>query len=332
MVEKYKAPPAEMKELAKGVYAFLQPGGGYTSNSGLIVGKNWATVIDSQTNKYQIENFISLMKKITEKPVRVLLNTHYHPDHTFTNYYFPEAVAITTRPNFRETTRLNPSMLPTLKKMMPEPLMSYDGSKIFPQDLIFEGKLTVYDGIREIDFIDLGPAHAPSDIIAYLPKEKIVYGGDIVGSGGAPGATSVMDGSYRMIEVMSTLSNMDAERFVPGHGPRIMSREEVIQTASPIIDFLLIMREEARKCFNKGMTYQEAVEKIDYSKFTKWGDKKSLYGLIYGNCARAWSEFKGEPLDTTLDQEEMRAKGGRPGPDGKYPDRIDLGYSRPEPW
>jgi hypothetical protein len=68
-----KAPASEMKELAPGVYAFLQPHlGWFVSNAGLIVGKKEAIVIDSLTNRNQVEDFLGKIKSVTDKPIRFL--------------------------------------------------------------------------------------------------------------------------------------------------------------------------------------------------------------------------------------------------------------------
>ena len=329
-MEVLKTLPAEMKELAKGVYAFLQPGGGWVSNSGLIIGKKWATVFDSLTNKYQVESLISKIKEVNDKPIRFLVNSHYDPDHTFTNHYFPDAITIATKAQRDETMRLHPYLRTALPKLVPN--MSFEGAKMTPQDMTYEGKLTIYDGEREVQIIDMGAGHTESDAVIYLPQEKIVFGGDICGFG-KPWIVFLDKGSYHMIEVLNNLANFDAEQFVPGHGPTVMTREQVAALAAKTIEFLIVMREEARKCFNKGMTYQEAADKLDYSKLKKWGDKNSLYPFVYGNCFRAWKEFRGEsPLGSGHNLEDTMAKMFR-NSDGTYPDRIDLGYTRPwEDW
>jgi cyclase len=339
MTGKYVAPPAELKELAPGVYAFLQPAFMFQSNSGLIVGENWATVFDSQTNKYQIENFISKIKKVTDKPIRFLVNSHYDPDHTFTNHFFNNATAIATEATRRLTMGLHPYSRIALPKMLPEPLMSFEGIKMTPQDMVYEGMLKLYDGKREIQIIDMGAAHTESDAIIYLPEEKVVFCGDLVCSGmeavtgGAEGVTGTEKGSFHIIEVLEKLSNFNAEQFVPGHGNVIFSREQVVEFTINTTEFLLVVREEARKCFCQGMSYKEAADRLDYRKLEKWGTKDKLYPVMYGNCFRVWKEFNGElPLGSGMDLEETMAKAKR-NPDGTYPERIDLGYSRPwEPW
>ncbi len=321
----YQAPPGEMKKLADGVYAFLQGGGSWHSNSGLIVGKDYAILIDSQTNKYQAENLMKKIRETTDKPIRFIFNTHYHPDHSYTNHLFSGAVVVTTVRTRAETLKLTVTEIETFKKLLPAKRFNFDGAQVNPQDITFEGKVTIYDGTREIQFMELGVGHSNTDAIVYLPKERIVFMGDLVGESSA--FPSVYSGSYDYGNVLYKLAGIDADIFVPGHGKSVLSREQVANTAASTTEALIIMREEARKLFNKGMTYQEAAEKIDFDKFKKWGDKDRLYGAVFGNLARAWSEFRGEPPAAPIDLEEVFAKFMGKQPDGKWLDRIDMGKS-----
>jgi glyoxylase-like metal-dependent hydrolase (beta-lactamase superfamily II) len=319
----YQAPAGEMKKLADGVYAFLQGGGGWHSNSGVIVGKDYAILVDSQTNKYQAENLKKKIRETTDKPIRFIFNTHFHPDHTFTNHLFPGAIAITTVRTREETLKLTPAEIETFKKLMPAKRFNFDGAQVNPQDITFEGKMTVYDGTREIQFVELGVGHSNTDAVVYLPKERVVFMGDLVGEASA--FPSVYSGSYDFANVLYKLAAIDADMFVPGHGKSVMTREQVASGATSTIEALFIMREEARKLFNQRMTYQEAAEKVDYDKLKKWGDKDRLYGAVFGNLARAWSEFRGEPPAAPIDLEEVFAKFMGKQPDGKWLDRIDMG-------
>jgi cyclase len=182
------------------------------------------------------------------------------------------------------------------------PDMSYEGSKITPQDMTFEGTLNLYDGEREIRIIDMGPGHSPSDVIIYLPKEKVLFAGDLLAVTTNPPPFQIWSGSYRVIKVLDTLASMDVETFVPGHGRVVLNREETVKMVIGFIEFYMVLREEARKCFERGMTYGEAFEKLDWSKFKKWGEKEGLR-VIRGNLARAWSEFRGEPPGTKIEYE-----------------------------
>jgi cyclase len=283
----YKAPAAEMKELCPGVYAYIQPKGWFQNNTGLIVGDKEAIVVDSLTNKSMVENFISKIKTITKKPVRFLINTHMHGDHIYTNHYFPDATVISSSRCREVTKKTDPHEIELMKTLFPQ--MSFEDARITPQDMTFEKKLTIYHGEREIQIIDLGPGHSPSDVIVYLPKEKLVFCGDLL-MNGSPQQT--MGGSISLlIQNLDYLASLDVNMYVPGHGP--VSKRDALYTMR---EYLIVIREESRKCFDKGMTWDQAAETIDIGKFKDWGNTE----LNYPNCARAYSEFRGEELACEL--------------------------------
>jgi cyclase len=302
-MDELKIAPPEMKELASGVYAFLQTPAPFYSNAGLIVGKDYAIVVDTLTDGNMVENFIRKIKEVTHKPIRFVVNTHWHSDHIYTNHYFPEAMVICSSRTRKEILRLNPIEIETLSQVIPKTITTFKGSKITIPDLTFDGTFTFYDGKREIQLIDLGPGHSQSDVVVFLPEEKIVFTGDLV-TPSLEGMIPLRGGSYRLIKVLDTLASFDAHTFVPGHGSEVHSREEVARKANAGIESLIVMREEARKCFDQGMTYQEAADKIDYGKFEKWGDRKALYGAVFCNLATAWNEFNGLPPGSDIDMEE----------------------------
>ncbi len=300
MLTNYKAPHCEMKKIAKDVYAFLQPPSGFTSNAGLVVGEKFAVVFDSFTNKFMAENFLSKIKAVTNKPVRFLINSHWHTDHIWTNHYFKEATVITSQRNREETLKLPEDDVERVSKWLTK--MSFEGAKTTPQDMTFEGKFSIYDGKREIRLIDMGPGHSQSDVIMYLPKEKVIFCGDLLCVGMVPaGVEQIFYGSFRVIHVLDALAGMDAELFVTGHGP-VLAREQAVKIIAGFIEFYITLRDEARRLFNTGRSLEEAYLDFDWSKFNKWSTRDKIENIIWGNLRRAFSEFRGEPPGHNLDK------------------------------
>jgi cyclase len=285
----YQAPPAKMKKLVEGVYAYLQPFVYYSSNAGLIVGNKYAVVVDTLTNKYMIESFIARIKEFTDKPVRFVINTHPHGDHTYTNHFFTEAAAICSARCREYTLKMPPDYLEKARREIPE--MSFDGAKDTPQDIVFDKTLTIYQDDREIRLIHLGPGHSPSDAYVFLPQEHIVFCGDILFSGTPP--LSIAGSVSRHIEQLETIARLDAEIYVAGHGP-ITGKEHVYDSR----DYLVKVLTEARRCYDRGLSYLEAANSIDMGK-EEWS-AQPIFRLI-GLCARAYSEFRGEEPATPLD-------------------------------
>jgi cyclase len=298
----YKAPRGEMKKLVEGVYCYLQPFVFYSSNAGLIAGEKAAIVVDSLTNQYMIESFMGKIREVTDKPVRLLINTHPHGDHTYTNHFFTEATVLCSSKCREATLQMPKDLIAKARKEVPA--MSFDGAKDTPQDLIFEKSLTLYQEGREIRVVCLGPGHSLSDTYVFLPQEKIVFCGDILFSGTPPLslAGSVL-GHLKQLEI---LAGLEAEIYVAGHGP-VAGREKVHDAR----DYLLTLLAEARKCFDQGLSFQEAAQTIDLGK-KEWTSAPAFF--LFAQCARAYSDFRGEepgsPLNINL-MELIPARGGQ---------------------
>ncbi len=288
----YRAPRGEMKKLANGIYAYLQPFVFYSSNAGLVAGEKEALVVDSLTNRYMIENFIGKIKEVTDKPARFLVNTHPHGDHTYTNHFFTEATVICSAKCREVTLQMPQNCIEKARQEVPD--MSFDGAKDTPQDLVFEKSLTLYQDGREIRVVCLGPGHSPSDTYVFLPEEQIVFCGDILFSGTPPLslAGSVL-GHLKQLEI---LAGLEAKIYVAGHGP-VVGIEKVYDAR----DYLQTLLAEARKCFDQGLSFQEAARTIDLGK-KEWKSAPAFF--IFAQCARAYSEFRGEepgsPLNINL--------------------------------
>src|SRR5512136_1365240 len=141
----------EFRKLAKDVYAFLQPPLVWYSSAGVIVGDRDVIVVDSLTNTAITQSLLTEIRRVTDKPIRFLINTHSHADHVYTNHLFPEATVLSTY-RAREETEANQKAQAKhealFAKLFPE--VDLRGGRYTPQDLSFSGSLTLYQGAREI--------------------------------------------------------------------------------------------------------------------------------------------------------------------------------------
>src|SRR5574337_1323912 len=96
----------ELRQLAKGVYAYLQPALVWYSSAGVIIGDRDVIVVDSLTNAEMTRSLQAEILRVTDKPIRFLVNTHSHADHVYTNHLFPEATVISSHRG-RERTQAN---------------------------------------------------------------------------------------------------------------------------------------------------------------------------------------------------------------------------------
>ncbi len=244
----------EFRKLARDVYAFLQPPLICYSSAGVIIGDRDVIVVDSLTNEAMTRSLLAEIRRVTDKPIRFLINTHSHFDHVYTNHLFPEAIAISTDRG-REETKANRQAQAQHNALFARlfPDVNLTGGCYTPQDITFSGSLTFHQGDREVRVLELGVGHSESDVVVHLPGEKIVFCGDIFMNGMPPlpgeGHVTQTIAHYRAIEAL------EAEIYVAGHGdPGTLAdvRAQRVQLESQF--------KRARECSERGMSYDEALQ------------------------------------------------------------------------
>ena len=208
---------SEFRKLAKGVYVFLQPPLVWYSSAGVIIGDRDVIVVDSLTNVAMTRILLAEIRRVTDKPIRFLVNTHSHADHVYTNHLFPEATVISSY-RCREETEANQKVQGRHDALFATLFSDVDlkGGRYTMQDMGFSGSLSLYQGEHEVRIIELGVGHSESDVVVHLPGEKIVFCGDLFLNGMPPlpgeGHVTHTIANYKAIEAL------EADIYVAGHG------------------------------------------------------------------------------------------------------------------
>ncbi len=292
MTDSYEVPlwETQFTQVASGVWAYVQAGGSWMrSNAGLVVGDDYAVLVDSLATVGLTRGLMEQVRRVTDRPVRYIVNTHHHGDHVWGNQVLSEAHIICHRRGREEL----------LKAAVPDPKLlgmmfaglDFQGIAATPPHITFEDRLSLHCGGRELQAIYLGPGHSVSDVIVYMPQEGVVFGGDLLFLYSTPLGTY---GSFEgWIRAMDSMANLEAATYVPGHGP-LCSRKGVEESR----EYLVFVREEARKRFERGMNADEAARDIDLGRFGKW----AAWERLLFNLERLNREFAGEPPDSHIDE------------------------------
>ncbi|OGN97687.1 MAG: hypothetical protein A2Z77_04805 [Chloroflexi bacterium RBG_13_51_36] len=278
---------AGVKQLAPGVYAYIQAKATwYWSNAGFIVGNDYVVVVDSLATVDLTQRFRDEIRKITDKSIRYLINTHHHGDHTYGNHVFAGATIIShdrCRRELMGTAIMDPGLLNTI---FPE--FDFRGIAATPAHITFDKHLTLQMDGREIRLLHFGPGHTVDDIIVYLPEEGIIFAGDFIFLYSTPLG---MEGSFAgWLKNLDAMAKLDARVYIPGHGPVCG-----IEGLNLCRDYLVFVQSEARKRFDKGLTVDEAAKDIALGQFKQWPNHERI--LI--NMERLWREFRGEDPSTS---------------------------------
>ncbi len=209
-------PGTEIIELETGVYARLHEG---LTNAGIIVGDDSVLVIDSLRVPSFARDLIQDVKKITEKPIEFVIDTHSHWDHSWGNEEFPEATIIGHKNCYAEMIDIE--WYEEWRKKVTSSNDPWSEEchlvNITPPNMTFETSMQLYFGGRELDLKYFGRAHTSGDIYIHLPKEKIVFTGDVAQDGGVPYLGDCYPNDWPGTD--NLLASLPIEQFMSGHGP-----------------------------------------------------------------------------------------------------------------
>ena len=255
-----------LHEVGEGCFAYLQPDGGWGySNAGLVVGDEASLLVDTLFDLKLTAAMLNSMKQATETaPISTVVNTHANGDHCYGNQLVEGANIVASSATAREMTEVPPSMLAALNKAPGEVGdlfrsffgdFEFDGIDLSLPTQTFDKRLDLNVGGREVQLIEVGPAHTAGDTIAYVPSTGSVFTGDILFIGGAP---IVWAGPLQnWIAACDLIIGLEATVVVPGHGPltdNVGVRE--------VRDYLSYVLNEATERQAQGMDAFDAAKEI----------------------------------------------------------------------
>ena len=295
-------PPPTVEEVSPGIFAYIQLDGTWgLNNTGFITGSNAVSVVDTCFTEARTRAFLNSIRTVTDLPIRTLVNTHHHGDHTHGNYLVPGA-SIVGHELCRQT--VIDTGLHTLHPLFPN--VVWGDLELAPPFITFQDRLDLFVDNLKLELHYLGPAHTTNDVVAWLPERRLLFTGDLVFNGGTPFvAMGSISGSLAAVD---RLREFDAEIIVPGHGP--VCGPEVIDD---IEAYLRFVQDTAKAAYQSGLTPLEAAQRTDLGGFAAWGDSER----IAGNMHRAYSELRDEPPGTILDlgpiaSDMVHLNGGHP--------------------
>jgi glyoxylase-like metal-dependent hydrolase (beta-lactamase superfamily II) len=300
------AMPMELHEIGNDVYACLQQDRGLgTSNSGL-VNRGGGLVIDTFWDLPHTRQLIEHYARVWKEPARRVVNTHHNGDHCWGNQLFPDAEIIAHRLCAESFARESPEMMqavrdsagsgdPVLEEFAAA-LQEWDFSAIElkPPTTLVEDRLELdLDGVP-LHLIHVGPAHTTGDLIVHLPKQRVVFAGDVLFRLCTPLG---WEGTYeRWMKALDEIVALEPQVIVPGHGPLCG-----VKGPREMREYLEYVRVESRRFFEQGLSAIEAAKRIDLGPYAGWTQPER----IISNIERAYREFRGEPFDTPIDVTTM---------------------------
>ena len=281
----------QFEQIADGIYYATSSGpmaaGG---NHPIIINDRDVLLVDDGTTPAAAKALLEDMKLITDKPVRWVVNTHFHYDHTDGNSVFgpdveiighefvrhaiadldvvhrePLKTALANLPIQIESFKKqlgdvkDPAQRATLEKQLAATQADWEQLKALkptPPTMTYSSKMTISRGQREIQLLFLGRGHTKGDTVLFLPKQRIVCTGDLMESRLAYMGDAMFD---EWITTLEALKQLDFDTVLPGHGVPFHEKSLITAYQSYLKD-LMIKVAELRK---QGLSAEETAKKVD---------------------------------------------------------------------
>lgn len=293
------------EKIADGVYYATATGALVTgSNNVAIVGSRDVLVVDTGTSPAAARAFVADLRRVTTKPVRYVVNTHFHYDHTDGNQVYAgkadiiahdyvkqamQTLDVLHREPYQTSQLVNvPRRIEDLKrqiagakdtsskqmleqqlKVAQEGFEQLKEIKLTPPNVTYSTKKVLDLGGREVQLLFLGRGHTNGDTVVYLPKEKVVATGDLMES------QIAYMGDAQFAEWLTTLDalkKLDFDTDLPGHGMPFRGKE-LINAFQGYLRDLMKQGADLRK---QGVTAEAAAQRLDLTAY------KSSFPQIQG--------------------------------------------------
>ena len=315
----------DVKPVAEGVYAAIaRPHRPENANSAFILLDDGVMVVDTSSTPSSARALIAEIRKLTPKPVRWIVNTHFHWDHYWGNQAFVEAFS-NVEIISSERTRLDMERMglgnPLLARWSVEiPATIADSKRQFEQTteldrrqnlteriqgweaalpelkatrpamptLTFERRLVFHSGAGTVELLWLGRGHTAGDVVVYLPQERVMATGDLL-AGDTPYIADITP--YEWIRTLEALEKLDFDIAIPGHGDVMGGREKLRLWK----DYFRDLMAETESAYAAGSTLEDAVKQVSARLLEKYRDRfaADFPPAVEGNVSAAYRIVSG---------------------------------------
>jgi glyoxylase-like metal-dependent hydrolase (beta-lactamase superfamily II) len=291
--EKQPAPTFKVEKVGEHVWALFGRGG----NVGFIVTDAGVAVVDDQYRD-MAQGIIDEIRKVTDKPIRFLINTHYHGDHTGGNPVFQPISEIvaheSVRPRLLEfplvVQKTFPGKVQALEaeiaglkdpadpyrdaltkdvgimKFMLDTFKDFNAATAAPPAITFDTRMTLWLADQPVEIVHIAPGHTDGDSMVYFPREKVLHVGDLMFNGMVP-FIDVEGGGSGLGYIKNldwVLDHMPSDtKIIPGHGP-----VTDMTGLRRFRDFLKELDLAVEKAVKKGLSRAEAARTVKLEAYT----------------------------------------------------------------
>ena len=269
-----------MTKITETIYRADAPGTpGINATSWVFINDADVLVTDSEGSPASAQSLLAGVASVTSKPVRYLVDTHFHIDHAYGNSALPSSVQIigsdfTRRmlvgPERKQiAAETDPQKKATLQGQLASQeatLNVYSGNfPLQPPNVTVKDTMSVWSGNKQFQIMWIGRAHTAGDLVVYVPSERAAASGDILFKAMVGWQGDAFPNDHPA--TLDQLKKLDVDLLLPGHGDHIQGKASIDTAIANMQAYLRAEWQQAADAKQQGVLPDDALKKMDFSKF-----------------------------------------------------------------
>ncbi|MEP3049331.1 MAG: MBL fold metallo-hydrolase [Roseibium sp.] len=286
---------ARVENLGSGCYAYSADG---CSNTGFVVGERGVLVIDGQATPVLAAKTLEKIREITDKPIKLVILTHYHADSSYGASAFEPGEIIASDLTHRMIETRGRDELRFARNRFPNIYSSVSSSeKLSLPSMTIASSMSVDLGNRLVRLMHLGRGHTMGDLLVWVPDGGVIYAGDMVQTKASPycGDAHLADWPRALDRIAAFRPNA----LMPGRGASVLGGPAVATAIETTREFVTALRDSAAACVEGNLSLKDTYLAVRDSLAPQFGSLDDFESHLKFNVARAYDEALG------LDQPQM---------------------------
>lgn len=281
---------ATFTELGAGAYAYTTEG---DPNSGVIIGDDAVMVVDARATPVLARELVDRIRTVTDKPIRYVVLTHYHAvrvlgasaygaDHVIASRGTYELIQERGQADFASEAQRFPRLFRSVETV---PGLTWP-------NLVFDDRITLHLGrTQEVEIRHLGRGHTKGDTVVWLPRQRILYSGDLVEYGATPYAGDAYFKAWP--ETLTRLEALHPEKLVPGRGDALVDARASAEAIASTRGFIDTMRGRVESAVREKCSLKAAFDAVHAEMAPRYGQWVIFEHCLPFDVSRAYDEASG---------------------------------------
>ncbi len=262
--------PPNIKKIKEGIYVYV--GNKFNSNCGIVITQEGVVLIDSGHSPTDSRVILDAVKKLSPLPIRFLIDTEPHPDHTTGHFVFSPPTTIIAHQGATESMigreKETPGRIEKLAGTSPAMRKALEGYRFVPPQVEYREKMTLKLGERTFELLYLKGVHSEADTAVWLPAERVLFSA----SGIVVDQFNILRPFVTIPDILAASKMMKAlnpEVVVPGHG-----QPGTVKIFDDTEKYYALLVERVGKMAQEGKSLEQIKKEVRMPEYDHWATKE----------------------------------------------------------